>query len=87
MRDTTITAVSPEKVEMLRRLEPYAYQVAYFMLQDGRLAEEAAKAALLEIGSLGGLADEPAEALRGRTKKAAIKVSLAAAAAALSREA
>ncbi|MFD1957110.1 hypothetical protein ACFSL6_23815 [Paenibacillus thailandensis] len=35
-----------EKIDTLRSMETYGYQVAYYVLQDQRLAAEATKAAL-----------------------------------------
>ncbi|WP_028608711.1 hypothetical protein [Paenibacillus harenae] len=64
-------------VQILRRLEPYAYQVAYFILQDGTRAEEAAKAALIELSRSGKLSELTREELRSRTKKLTISASLA----------
>lgn len=37
------------KVETLKKLETYAFQVAYYILQDEYLAIEATKYALLEV--------------------------------------
>lgn len=37
------------KVEELKRLETYGYQVAYFILQNEHMAIEATKTALLEL--------------------------------------
>ncbi|MCA0754283.1 hypothetical protein KP806_04430 [Paenibacillus sp. N4] len=63
-------------LQRLRELELYAYQVAHFLLKNDRLAEEAAKAALLEISRTDKLAETPAEELRLRMRKQTIRASL-----------
>lgn len=70
-------------LQRLRELELYAYQVAHFLLKNERLAEEAAKAALLEISRTDKLVEAPAEELRVRMKKQAISASLVLAGTAL----
>lgn len=37
------------KIEILRRIEAYGYQVAHYILQDEELAIEATKSVLLEV--------------------------------------
>ncbi len=64
------------KIQRLRGLEHYAYQVAHFILQDEVLAAEAAKAALLEISRADNQLEGPAEELRIRTKKITISASI-----------
>jgi hypothetical protein len=73
------SAVIPiqRKIEILRKLEPYAYKVAYFILEDGTRAEEAAKAALLELSRSGKLSELTPEELRSRTKKLTIRAAIA----------
>lgn len=73
MRATTLLE---HKLQRLRGLEHYAYQVAHFILQDEALAAEAAKAALLEISRTGSQLEGPAEELRIRTKKITISASI-----------
>lgn len=64
------------KIQRLRSLEPYAYQVAHFILQDEALAAEAAKAALLEISRADNPFEGSAEELRIRTKGITIRASI-----------
>ncbi|MGM0885110.1 MAG: hypothetical protein ACQEXQ_29215 [Bacillota bacterium] len=73
MRATTLLE---HKLQRLRGLEHYAYQVAHFILQDEVLAAEAAKAALLEISHAGQQLEGSEEELRIRTKKITIKASI-----------
>ncbi|WP_141505245.1 hypothetical protein [Paenibacillus luteus] len=65
-----------QKIERLRGLEPYAYQTAYFLLQDEAAAAEATKAALLEISQRDGLIMDSPEKLRSQIKKLAIRAAL-----------
>ncbi|WP_338554419.1 hypothetical protein [Paenibacillus sp. KS-LC4] len=45
-----LTAELNQTVEALRELEIWSYQLAFYILQDERLAAEAGKQALLAIG-------------------------------------
>jgi len=72
--------LSPCKLEQLRGVEHYAYQVAHYILQDEYLAEEAAKAALLEISTTSWLMEEAPKELRCHVKKMTISASLKVAA-------
>lgn len=71
--------LTPCKLQQLKGIEQYAYQVAHFILQDAFLAEEAAKAALLQLC----LAHKPfegtAEELQCLAKKLTISASIKAA--------
>lgn len=71
--------VSPSKLQQLRELEQYAYQVAHYILQDESLAEEAAKKALVEICLASKRLEGTAEELRCLIKKLTIKASIKAA--------
>jgi hypothetical protein len=73
MRATTLL---DRKLQRLRGLEHYAYQVAHFILQDEVQAEEAAKAALLEISHVDKQLEGSAEELRILTKKLTIRASI-----------
>lgn len=70
------SALLNQRVQRLRRLEHYAYQVAHFILQDEALAAEAAKAALLEISRADNQLEGSAEELRIRTKRITISASI-----------
>lgn len=70
------TIVIHQKIQRIRGLEQYAYQVAHFILQDEILAAEAAKAALLQLSQVDKLLEESAEGLRSRTKKLTISASI-----------
>jgi hypothetical protein len=72
---SAVTSLS-QKVDRLRRLEPLAYQTAYFLLQDEAAAAEATKAALLEISQQDGLNRDSPEQLRSLIKKLAIRAAL-----------
>ncbi|HTG68640.1 MAG TPA: hypothetical protein VL921_05220 [Candidatus Udaeobacter sp.] len=66
-----------QKLQRLRGLEHYTYQVAHFILQDEALAAEAAKAALLEISRADNPLEASAEELRIRAKRIIIGASIA----------
>lgn len=70
------TTLLDRKLQLLRGLEHYTYQVAHFILQDEVLAAEAAKAALLEISQADQQLEGSEEELRIRTKKITIKASI-----------
>ncbi|TDF91848.1 hypothetical protein [Paenibacillus piri] len=47
---TEIAPLTPnEKVKLLRRYEDYCYQIAYYLLNDGQQARQAAEQALLAL--------------------------------------
>jgi hypothetical protein len=64
------------KLQQLRGLEHYAYQVAHFILQNECLALEAAKAALIELSRMGAQFMGSEEELRGLAKKVTINASI-----------
>lgn len=66
------------KIETLRKLETYAFQVAYYILQDECLAIEATKYALLELSKEDDdFYRKPLPAQRDIMKKTMIKQSIA----------
>ncbi|MDQ0063700.1 hypothetical protein [Paenibacillus harenae] len=71
-----------QKIDLLREQELYAYQIAYYILQNQRLAEEAAKTALIELSRGCLLLKEPTEELRTSVKRLTVHASLALAGAA-----
>jgi hypothetical protein len=64
------------KLQRLRELEQFAYQVAHFILQDEVLAAEAAKAALLEISRMVTPFAGSEEELRRHAKKVTMSASI-----------
>jgi len=70
------TIYKHEKVNVLRELEEYAYQVTHFILQDGAMAEEAAKIALIDIYREGILLEASKEELCSQIKRLTIKASI-----------
>lgn len=66
-----------QKIDLLREHELYVYQIAYFILQNQQLAEEAAKRALIEISRTARLPEEPDNELRDRIKRLTVSASLA----------
>ncbi|WP_372660960.1 hypothetical protein [Cohnella sp.] len=65
------------RIETLRRLEDFCYQVAHYILCDDGLAAEAAKRALLEAGRTPAFLAGAAEAQRELMKRFAVKHSFA----------
>ncbi len=70
------TTLLDRKLQLVRGIEHYTYQVAHFILQDEVLAAEAAKAALLEISQFDQQLEGSVEELRNRTKKITINASI-----------
>lgn len=66
-----------QRLQKLRALEPYAYQVAHYLLQDDAAAAAASQSALLEISQQEAFLIETPEQLRSRMKKLVIRISLA----------
>ncbi|CAM4326716.1 hypothetical protein PAEN110709_08560 [Paenibacillus endophyticus] len=66
-----------QRLQKLRALEPYAYQVAHYLLQDDAAAAEASQTALLEISQQDSFQTETPEQLRSLMKKLVIRTSLA----------
>lgn len=64
------------KVQVLRGVETYAYQVAHYLLQEEELALDAAKAALLELSSNGDFFTEDSSLQRARLCRAVIRHAL-----------
>ncbi|WP_169090356.1 hypothetical protein [Paenibacillus sp. PL91] len=64
------------KLQRLRGLEQFAYQVAHFILQDEVLAAEAAKAALLELSRMEKPLAGSEEDLRSHAKKVTMNASI-----------
>lgn len=71
--------LSYSELQQLREVEPYAYQVAHYILQDEWLAEEAAKMALLALSHAHKPFEGSAEELRCLTRKLTISASIKAA--------
>jgi len=71
--------------ELLRSHELEAYRTAYYLLQDERLAVEAARNALLSIGKVPDLPGWTDAVRQAAVKKAAIREALAVAREALPR--
>jgi len=63
-------------VEVLRRLETYGYQVAYYILQDEELAMEATKIVLLALAQEDKLYNLPVSVQRDLMKRKIIKQSM-----------
>ncbi|WP_149466347.1 hypothetical protein [Paenibacillus antarcticus] len=63
-------------VEVLRRLETYGYQVAYYILQDEDLAMDATKIVLLALAQEDTLYNLPVAVQRDLMKKKIIKQSI-----------
>ncbi len=63
-------------VEVLRRLETYGYQVAYYILQDEDLAMDATKIVLLALAQEDKLYNLPMSVQRDLMKKRIIKQSM-----------
>jgi hypothetical protein len=63
-------------VEVLRRLETYGYQVAYYILQDEDLAMDATKIVLLALAQEDTLYNLPVAVQRDLMKKKIIKQSM-----------
>jgi len=63
-------------VARLRESEPLCYRIAYYVLQDERLAIRAASEALLELGRLCGWSAGTAEERRERAKRATMRACL-----------
>ncbi|MBD0384478.1 hypothetical protein [Paenibacillus sedimenti] len=66
-----------KRVETLKRLETYSYQVAYYVLQDEGLAIEATITALLELSMVDDFYMKPLPVQLDITKKTTIKNSIA----------
>ncbi|QMV39919.1 hypothetical protein [Cohnella cholangitidis] len=64
------------KIEVLRSLEVYGYQIAYLILQDENLAIDATKAGLIEVGLNDDIYQESPERQRAFFKKTIIKKSI-----------
>lgn len=64
------------KIEVLRSLEVYGYQIAYSILQDEDLAIDATKAGLIEVGLNDDIYQESPEHQRAFFKKTIIKKSI-----------
>ncbi|OAB42415.1 hypothetical protein PGLA_12130 [Paenibacillus glacialis] len=63
-------------IEVLRRLETYGYQVAYYILKDENLAIDATKTALLALVQEENLNNMPMSVQRDLMKKVIIKQSM-----------
>jgi len=70
---------APRLIEALRALEPFCYQVVYYLLTDERRAEAAAREALLEAARSAGFAKLPPAERRQVIKRCAIRHALASA--------
>lgn len=66
-----------QKIDLLREQELYTYQIAYYILQNQTLAEEAAKTALIELSRENILLKEFSEELRKKVKRLTVQASLA----------
>lgn len=71
---------SGDKIGILRSMETYGYQVAFYVLQDHRLAVEATKAALLALGGdesfFCACGDSRREKMRAQIRKTSLTVKL-----------
>lgn len=65
------------KVEILRRLETFSYQVAYFILEDEGLAIDATKRALIEVSLNADFYRQSLSNQRETLRKLTIRQSLA----------
>ncbi|MFC4601270.1 hypothetical protein [Cohnella hongkongensis] len=66
------------KIRLLRSLEGHGYAIAYYLLQNETLAEEATRAALLEAGCDDRLREWPAEAQREKFARLVMSQAIAA---------
>ncbi|WP_341280930.1 hypothetical protein [Paenibacillus sp. FSL H8-0537] len=65
-----------QMVEALRELETWSYQLAFYILQDERLAAEAGKQALLAIGREQAFHLQPEAERRDKVKKMIMRKAL-----------
>lgn len=65
-----------QTVEALRELETWSYQLAFYILQDERLAAEAGKQALLAMGCEKAFHLQPEDERRDKVKKMIMRKAL-----------